>query len=101
GAPPKAQPRATVVVIDNSFSLQTGKRWPTLRRWAREQIGSPARGETLGLLLMNPRPTWLVPPTTDTASALAALDSLSPGWESTRAEPALRLAGDILAVAPA
>ena len=101
GAPPKNQSRATIVVIDNSFSLQAGNRWPTLRRWVREQIGAPARGETIGLLLMNPRPTWLVPPTSDTASALAALESLAPGWESTRAEPALRLAGDILAVAPA
>src|SRR5262249_38765373 len=31
--------RATVVVVDNSFSLQAGRRWPELRAWAREQIG--------------------------------------------------------------
>lgn len=101
GAPPAVAGRATVVVIDNSFSLQAAGRWPTLLRWTREQIGSPATGDTLGLLLMNPRPTWLVPPTDDTAAALAALASLAPGWESTRAEPALRLAGDILASTPA
>lgn len=101
GAPPSVAGQATVVVVDNSFSLQTGKRWPELRKWARDQLGQPARGDTVGLLLMNPRPTWLVPPTTDTAAALATLASLAPGWESTRAEPALRLAGDILAAAPA
>jgi hypothetical protein len=101
GTPPDGAARATVVVIDNSFSLQTDGRWPALLRWTREQIGSTAPGDTLGLLLMNPRPAWLVAPTRDTAAALAALDSLAPGWESSRVEPALRLAGEVLAASPA
>ncbi|MET0261362.1 MAG: VWA domain-containing protein, partial [Rariglobus sp.] len=93
--------RASVVVIDNSFSLQTGDRWSDLKTWARHELGNPSAGDTVGLLLMNPRPSWLVPPTQDTASAFAALDELSPGWETTRAEPALRLAADTLAASSA
>jgi hypothetical protein len=50
---------------------------------------------------MNPRPTWLVAPTRDTTAALAAFDSLKPGWHATRAEPALRFAADTLAATPA
>lgn len=93
--------QAVVVVIDNSFSLQAGRRWETLRRWAREQIGEPAPGDKVGLLLMGPRPTWLTPANTPADAALAMLEKLPPGWESTRAEPALRLAGDTLAAMPA
>jgi hypothetical protein len=101
GAPPATLARATVVVIDNSFSLQAPERWQTIHRQIRETLGSPGNDESLGLLLMNPRPHWLVAPTRDTAAALAAFDSLRPGWHSTRAEPALRLAADVLAASPA
>lgn len=92
--------RAVIVVIDNSFSLQTRDRWPALRAWAVDQIGLLNTGDKLGLLLMGPRPTWLVAPSTDTAGALAALQRYTPGWEATRAELALRLAADTLAALP-
>lgn len=93
--------RATVVVVDNSFSLQAGERWPALRQWAREQIGTPTTGDKIGLLLMAPRPTWIAPLNTDAASALPLLEKLTPGWEAARVEGALRLAADSLAAAPA
>lgn len=101
GTPPAATGRATVVVIDNSLSLQNPERWSALHRQTRAALGSPASGDTIGLLLMNPRPAWLVSPTRDTAVALAAFEDLKPSWHSTRAEPALRLAADVLAAAPA
>ena len=97
GEPAPASARATVVVIDNSFSLQAPERWSQLKTWARAEVGTPSPGDTVGLLLMNPRPTWLVPLSRDTSAALAALDTLQPGWHTTRAEPALRLAADTLA----
>ena len=101
GTPPAATSRATVVIIDNSFSLQASDRWQTLHRQLRNTLGTPANDESLGLLLMNPRPTWLVAPTRDTAAALAAFDSLQPNWHATRAEPALRFAADTLVATPA
>lgn len=101
GSPPANLARATVVVIDNSFSLQAPDRWQALHRQIRDTLGSTGKDESLGLLLMNPRPTWLVAPTGDTAAALAAFDALKPGWNATRAEPALRFAADTLAAIPA
>jgi hypothetical protein len=101
GTPPAPTTRATVIVIDNSFSLQTDTRWQDLLSWTRAEVGSPVNGNTLGLLLMNPRPTWLVAPTHEMAAPLAALETLTAGWESTRAEPALRLAADVLSATPA
>ncbi len=101
GAPPATEARATVVVIDNSFSLHSPARWDAARRATREALGNPSPGDSIGLLLMNPRPAWLVAPTRDTAAALATLENLRPGWHATRAEPALRLAGEVLAATPA
>ena len=100
GAPEAPARRATVIVVDNSYSLQTGQRWPDLVRWALDASGPFHSGDTLGILLMNPRPVWLVTPTRDTSSAIRALEALRPGWHTTRAEPALRLAGDLLAATP-
>jgi len=101
GGPPARPVRAVVVVIDNSFSLQATGRWEALRHWARDQIGSLAAGDKLGLLLMAPQPTWLIAPTADTTRPLQILATLSPGWLTARAEPALRLAGETLANLPA
>ncbi len=97
----RASLRATVVVVDNTFSLQAKDRWPDLQSWATEQVGKLAVGDKLGVMVLAPRPTWIVAPTTDTASALAALRRLDPGWEAGRLEPALRLAADTLAATPA
>jgi hypothetical protein len=93
--------RAVVVVLDNSFSLQATTRWADTLRWAVTQIGRLETGDRLGVLLMAPRPTWLVAPTTDTQAALRALETSAPGWESAHADPALRLAAEVLAATPA
>lgn len=93
--------RATVVVVDHSLSMQAGRRWSTLRTWARTQIGRPGNDETIGVLLAGARPEWLVPLTRDTASATQALDTLAPGWGSARVEGALRMAADVLVANPA
>jgi hypothetical protein len=92
---------ATVIVIDNSFSVQAKERWPALQKWAREQIGTPTPGDKIGLLLMSPRPTWVAPLNTDAATALTTLEKLAPDWEMARIEPALRLAAETLAATPA
>jgi hypothetical protein len=93
--------RAVVVVIDNSFSLQAADRWPVLRDWAVAQVGPLAPGDTLGLLVTGPRPKWLAAPGADPAAALAILRNAAPGWEAARVDPALRLAAEALAAAPA
>jgi hypothetical protein len=93
--------QAVVVVVDNSFSLQAEGRWPALQRWAREQLADLGPGDRLGVLVLSPRPTWVAPLTTPAPQGLETLGRLAPGWGSARAEPALRLAGDALAAAPA
>ena len=89
--------RTNVVVVDNSFSLQAGQRWAALRDWLRPLLGKPTDADRIGILVTAPRPKWIAPPNTSAETALQLLQSLKPGWETARLEPALRLAGDTLA----
>ncbi|HWA24337.1 MAG TPA: VWA domain-containing protein [Lacunisphaera sp.] len=93
--------RATVIVIDNSFSLQAAGRWPKLVAWARQEFGQAAPGETVGLLLTSPKPTWLLAPTRNVELAWRTLESHRPGWQASRFAPALMFAADALAAVPA
>lgn len=90
--------RAVVVVVDASFSMRADGRWTALRAWGLEKLESLRPGDKAGLLLSGTRPRWLVPLTTDLGTVRAQLARLEPGWEITRVEPALRLAGATLAV---
>ncbi|HLP01211.1 MAG TPA: BatA and WFA domain-containing protein [Opitutaceae bacterium] len=89
--------RATIVVVDRSFSMQAGRRWSDALAWAREQLGTPGRDERAGVLLSGRQPEWLVPLGDDAPAAARALAALEPGWECAHVEDALRLAADTLA----
>ena len=89
--------RAVVIVVDGSFSLRASGRWEALRAWTHEQLGEFPTGDRVGVLWSGVRPEWLVPMTGDFDRVRTRLAELKPGWETTRVEPALRLAGQTLA----
>jgi hypothetical protein len=88
--------RAVVIAVDNSFSMQTSGRWDNLRSWATDKISQLGNGDRAGILIMNPTPRWQVPITDKLGQVRDALAQMKPGYESTRYEPALRMAGDAL-----
>lgn len=99
--PPSPEGSAVIIAVDNSFSMMTSDRWPKLKVWAADQLHALKSGDRAGILLMNPSPHWLVPMTTNLAQVGDTLAALKPGWQVTRYEPALRLAGETLAQTPA
>lgn len=92
--------RALVVLLDNSFSMQSGDRWPEAIAGALRGTQSLQPGDRLGVMVMNPKPTWLAPLSADLAAGRAALANAKPGYAATRYAPALKLAGSILDAAP-
>jgi hypothetical protein len=92
---------ATIIVLDNSFSMRAAGRWPQLRDWTLSLLAKATKDETFGLLLMNPKPAWLVSPTQDAKAVASAIERFQPGWLGTQAMPALRFAGEILAAGSA
>ncbi|MEY2905664.1 MAG: hypothetical protein RLZZ408_135 [Verrucomicrobiota bacterium] len=93
--------RVVVIAIDNSMSMQVAGRWDRLRDWAIEQAGKGEPGDRIGLMMMNPQPSWLKNPNTDWDGTLLALRAMKPGFTSTRYAPPLALAAEMLSRMPA
>ena len=88
--------RVVVIAIDNSMSMQVAGRWNKLRDWAIEQAGKGEPGDSIGLLMMNPQPSWLKKPGTDWDATVLMLRNMQSGFASTRYSPPLTLATEML-----
>jgi hypothetical protein len=93
--------RAVIVLVDNSFSMQAAGRNASLATWLSRQLADLHRPDRLGVLLLHPTPTWLVPLGDDLAAGRSALRTLPTGYESSRFQPGLALAAAVLANTPA
>lgn len=93
----KGTGHAVVIAVDNSFSMQASGRWEEQVARVQDRIRSLRPGDQAGIILMNPSPSWLLPVTRDLDQVRNVFSQLKPGFETTRYEGALRLAGDALA----
>lgn len=85
--------RAVVVVIDNSYSMQAEGRREAVEAWLAPQLASLRKPDQLGVLVMHPAPTWVVPLSGDLEAGRAALKTLPQSYETSHYRAALELAG--------
>ncbi|NMB74580.1 MAG: VWA domain-containing protein [Myxococcales bacterium] len=101
-----AGPRATVIVLDGSFSMRyaPGGRsmFERARELAREEIRAREPGECIGLVVAQaPGPRVLLPCRQNIGELLEALEHLGPGNGASELGPSLEEAARLLAEAPA
>jgi hypothetical protein len=92
--------RLAVLLVDNSFSMQTGDRWERLKNWALSEADLRP-GDQAGIMLMQPSPAWLIEPTDDLDRVRETLRGLSPGYQTTAYDRPVRFAAEVLASSPA
>ena len=93
--------RDVVVLLDRSFSMRVGDRWPRAKAAVDSVIRSLAPGDRMTLVPFDRRARAVTAATSDAAQLKAGLDSLAPTDESTRLAPAVAIAQQRLAAGDA
>lgn len=90
-----------VILLDRSYSMGYGDHWKAARDSARAAIGALRPGDLVTIATFANDAAALTEPTGIRADAERAIDRATLSAEGTRYAPALKLAGDILAVSSA
>ncbi len=89
-------PREIVVLLDRSYSMATTGRWDAAITAARQAISGLGPLDKVSLLVFDQGAESVVRSENDPGRLRAAIDTLQPGWGSTRFGPGLKLAQTIL-----
>ncbi|NJD09329.1 MAG: VWA domain-containing protein, partial [Gemmatimonadetes bacterium] len=101
GARVAASPaRELVLLLDRSYSMRAGDHWERAVAAARAEIARLGPADRMSIVAFDDGAGVAASSTADRAVLRAALDGLEPGWSGTRYDPALRLAGNLLASSP-
>ena len=93
--------RDVIVLLDRSFSMRIGERWPRARSAVDSVIRSLAAGDRMTLVAFDRRANAVTASTGDATVLRTALQSLALTDESTRLAPAIAMAQQRLAVSDA
>ena len=91
-----AGPRELVVLLDRSYSMATAGRWDAALDAARQAVAGLGPLDRASVLVFDQGAESVARSETDPARLRTAIDSLEPGWGSTRYGPGLKLAQTIL-----
>ncbi len=89
---PLASNRGTVLMLDNSYSLQYGNNFEKLKTEARRRIDAMRPGDRMAVIVFNENASLLSRPTSDKNALAAAVDTLEPSFYGTRYYEAFTLA---------
>ncbi|HRE79635.1 MAG TPA: BatA and WFA domain-containing protein [Opitutaceae bacterium] len=93
--------RAVIVAVDNSASMLAQGRREAVEAWLVPQLAKLRPPDQLGVLMLHPTPSWLVPLSYDLEAAKTVLKRLPQGYESSDYRPGLDVAAARLALATA
>ena len=88
--------REVVVLVDRSYSMAYGTRWTRAQAAAQGVLDALGQGDRASLVFFGTGAEVALQSVDDRARLTAALAAASPGAESTRYSPALRVAGTIV-----
>ena len=89
--------REVVLLVDRSYSMGYGDRWGRAQQAVRQAIDGLAPGDRASLVFFGSGAEVALQSVDDVARLQAALAAATPGPDTTRFAPALRVAGSILA----
>lgn len=89
--------REVVVLVDRSYSMGYADRWTRARTAAQRVVDGLGQGDRASLVLFGTTTEIALQSVDDRARLTAALTAATPGSETTRLSPALRVAATILA----
>lgn len=92
-----APARELVLLLDRSYSMSYADRWQRAVEAVRGEIAGLGPADRMSIVAFDDGAAVAAQPTSDPAVLRAALDNLKPGWSTTRYDPALRLAANLLA----
>ncbi|MDZ7630827.1 MAG: BatA and WFA domain-containing protein [Gemmatimonadaceae bacterium] len=93
--------REVVVLVDRSFSMRLGDRWPRARAAVDSVIRGLAQGDRMTLVAFDRRAAAVTAATGDKATLLAGLNALTPTDDATRLAPAVAIAQQRIATSDA
>lgn len=92
-----APAREVVLLLDRSYSMTFGDHWRRAVAAARAEIARLGSADRMSIVVFADGAAVAAQSTADRAVLRAAVDGVQPGWGVTRYDPALRLAGNLLA----
>jgi hypothetical protein len=88
--------RGTVLMLDNSYSMQYGDNFKKMKDEAAKRIDAMRSGDRMAIVAFNESASLLSRPTSDKANLKAQLDTLEPSFAGTRYYEAFTLADRVL-----
>ncbi len=88
--------RGTVLMLDNSYSMQYGDNFKKLKAEAQKRIDDLRASDRMAIIAFNDSATLLSRPTSDKNELKAVVDTLEPSFAGTRYYEAFTLADRVL-----
>lgn len=89
--------REVVLLLDRSYSMGLESRWAAAQRAALAEVAALGPADRMSVIAFDAAAAVLAQPTADAARLRSLIEAVQPGSGTTRYDPAIRLATNLLA----